>query len=124
MGNLGWYQLLTTIAKKVGGPKKLIALIFSVGAAAALPIGTKIGTWKEAHKNKPALTIEPKTYTVTSEYSDTHGLQFKAGDSYRILERDDESVLIERIGDANNPYFVSVSALKAISDFTDEHEEK
>ncbi len=32
MSNLGWYQILTTMAKKVGGPKILIALLAGGGA--------------------------------------------------------------------------------------------
>ena len=40
------------------------------------------------------------------------------GDAYRILESDGESVLIEKIGDTNNPYFVSADFLRSVSDFT------
>ena len=32
MSNLGGYQLLTTFAKKVGGPRNLVALIAGGGA--------------------------------------------------------------------------------------------
>lgn len=34
MSNLGGYQMLTTLAKKVGGPGKLVALIAGGGAIA------------------------------------------------------------------------------------------
>ena len=33
MGNLGWYQLITTWSKKVGGPKTLLLLIAAGGYA-------------------------------------------------------------------------------------------
>ena len=33
MSNLGKYQVMTTMAKKVGGPDCLVAIIFSAGAA-------------------------------------------------------------------------------------------
>lgn len=36
MSNLGWYQKLTTAAKAVGGPKKLLGLILASGAAAGV----------------------------------------------------------------------------------------
>lgn len=36
---------------------------------------------------------------------------------YRILERDKDSVLIEKIGDNNNPYFVSADFLRTVSKF-------
>ena len=32
MSNLGWYQILTTATKKVGGPKQLIGLLVGGGA--------------------------------------------------------------------------------------------
>ena len=35
MGNLGWYQLMTTVAKKVGGPKVLFGLL-AVGGYAVI----------------------------------------------------------------------------------------
>lgn len=31
MGNLGWYQLITTWSKKVGGPKNLLLLVAAGG---------------------------------------------------------------------------------------------
>ena len=32
MSNLGWYQIMTTMAKKVGGPLKLAGLLVGGGA--------------------------------------------------------------------------------------------
>ena len=34
MSNLGWYQIMTTMAKKVGGPLKLAGLLVGGGAVA------------------------------------------------------------------------------------------
>jgi hypothetical protein len=48
---------------------------------------------------------------------DSDGLVFKVGDKYRILDRDGDSILIEKFGDDNNPYFVSAEFLKKISEF-------
>ena len=31
MSNLGWYQILTSMAKKVGGPKQLVGMILGGG---------------------------------------------------------------------------------------------
>ena len=45
------------------------------------------------------------------------GLEFKIGDQFRVLESDKDAILIEKIGDNNNPYFVSAELLKNISDF-------
>ena len=37
MGNLDWYQIMTTVAKKVGGPKVLFGLL-TVGGYAVLEL--------------------------------------------------------------------------------------
>ena len=44
MSNLGWYQKITTAAKRVGGPKNLILLI-GVGGYGILRLG-EAGTKK------------------------------------------------------------------------------
>ena len=62
VSNLGWYQIITTAAKK-----------------------------------------------------SNEGLAFSVGDQYRILELDGDAALIEKIGDKNNPYFVSAKFLNSIS---------
>lgn len=33
MSNLGWYQVMTTAAKKVGGPPKFVSLNFGGGGS-------------------------------------------------------------------------------------------
>ena len=52
MSNLGWYQVMTTTAKKVGGPLKLAGLLFIGGAF--------IGGKAEAIKNKMAQKSDEK----------------------------------------------------------------
>ena len=58
-----------------------------------------------------------KTYSVTENRASNEGVVFHKGDTYRILERDGESVLVELIGNENNPYFVSADFLSSISEF-------
>ena len=38
-------------------------------------------------------------------------------DKFRVLNRDMDSILIEKLGDDNNPYFVSAEFLKKVSEF-------
>jgi hypothetical protein len=45
------------------------------------------------------------------------GLVFNEGDKFIVLSQDKDAVLIEKIGDTNNPYFVSLELLLDISDF-------
>ena len=61
-----------------------------------------------------------KIFTVSANKKDNSGLEFKIGDKYKILNRDNEAIQIEIIGNDNNPYFVSEDFLKIISDFKQE----
>ena len=53
----------------------------------------------------------------TSDGESNEGVPFVVGDHYKVLERDNDCVLIEKIGDMQSPYFVTVKFLRAISDF-------
>lgn len=121
MSNLGGYQTLTTIAKKVHGPKNLVILLvgggIAIGAAATAGGGAikkKIQT--EFDKKKKAAEAAV-IFTVTKEMRSNEGLLFKTGDKFKILERDGDAGLIELIGNENNPYFVSLKFLSGISDY-------
>ena len=117
MSNLGWYQVMTTAAKKVGGPKNLFFLTLGAGGA-IYKCGEVI--IKKAYRTVKGLTDKSETsqiYNVVADGKDGKNLVFKAGDTYRVLESDGESVLIEKIGDTNNPYFVSADFLRSVSNF-------
>ena len=121
MSNLGGYQILTTIAKKVGGPKGLVALLIGVGAllgggtvAGGDAIIKKISSKYEKKRQAEAMA---KVYTVNKEGRSNEGLFFAEGDTFRVLEVDGDAGLIEKIGDNNNPYFVSRKFLSSISDY-------
>lgn len=122
MSNLGAYQWLTTAAKKVGGPKNLVGIIAGTGAVAGVAVykGGEIVVKKINKKmNKEELqeTSDTIIYSVTAEGVSNDGLEFKIGDQFRVLETDKDAVLIEKIGDDNNPYFVSEELLKNISNY-------
>lgn len=122
MSNLGGYQWLTTAAKKVGGPKNLVLVIAGAGTviykSGEIAVKQTVKAIKRI-KNKEQLleTANTKMYTVTAEGISNEGLEFKIGDQFRVLESDKDAVLIEKIGDNNNPYFVSAELLKNISDY-------
>lgn len=122
MNNLGGYQWLTTVAKKVGGPKKLVLLIAGSGAViykiAEIAFKKKAKSIKSLKTKDQALyTSDTTFYTITKEYFGADGLEFKFGDHFRILESDKDAILIEKDKDRNNPYFVSASLLEKISDY-------
>lgn len=121
MSNLGWYQILTTIAKKVGGPRNLIALIAGGGAVAGgvavvggVAIKKKVD---EALEQKKQAEVAAIVYTVTKESKSNEGLIFKKGTQFKVLETDGDAALIEILDAENNPYFVSAAFLELISDY-------
>lgn len=119
MSNLGGYQTLTTIAKKFGGPGRFfLAVLCSGGVIFKI---TEMGG-KKIYKmiNKKIEDVNKKKmreYTVLKDGIDKQGLKFKIGDKIKVLESADDAILIEKIGDKNNPYFVSIDFLKKIIAF-------
>ncbi len=121
MSNLGWYQILTTLAKKVGGPKQLMGLL--IGSGALLGVGAVSAG--SALKKKITSEIEKKRntekaaviYTVSVEGTSNEGLHFKVDDKFKVLDNDGDAGLVEVIGDSNSPYFVSIKFLSSISDY-------
>ena len=122
MSNLGAYQWLTTAAKRVGGPIKLLLLTAAGGAAVYKcgEIGVKKGLKAIKNRRNTRQILLTKTdvlYTVIKDGISNENLKFLAGEKFRVLEIDGDAVLIEKIGDLNNPYFVSVEFLSEISNY-------
>ncbi|MBE6052743.1 MAG: hypothetical protein E7212_02340 [Clostridium sartagoforme] len=122
MSNLGGYQVITTLAKKVGGPKNLAILTAASGYLfiRGVEAGTKIcvkKVKKYLKNNESEYNYTKVIYEVTLDGKDKDGLEFNVGDKYRVIESDGEAILIEKIGDSNNPYCVSIDFLERISNF-------
>ena len=123
MSNLGKYQWMTTVAKKVGGPINLLLLAGTTGAVVYK--GGEIAVKQCVRKIKAHNTVNPtmetnaRLYNVTSAGRSNEGLEFIKGDQFRVLESDGASVLVEKIGDTNNPYFVSADVLRNISNYNE-----
>ncbi len=122
MGNLGWYQLMTTVAKKVGGPKQLLALVAAGGyiIVRGVEAGGKkvIKLVKKDNKEKSTSKVLP-AYKFIIDGKDDKGLIFSSGDVFYVAARHDDVILIEKEKDDNNPYFVSVDWLMKVSSFKD-----
>ena len=121
MSNLGFYQTMTTFAKKVGGPVKLVGII-AIGGYIVLRSGEalvkkSVKTIKTRLDSKKLQIEDSKVYEVITDSEDKNGVKLYIGDKFRILESDGEAVLIEKIGDNNNPYVVSATFLSSISNF-------
>ena len=116
MSNLGTYQVMTTVAKRMGGPGYLLIACGGAGYCilrVAEAGGKKAVKAYKMHKETKEKEASP-TYSIVVPYSDKFGLQLKAGDRVRIVETDGDSYLIDKLGDKNNPYFISGEKLKAI----------
>lgn len=124
MSNLGAYQWITSASKKVGGPVNLLLLTGAAGAAIykASEIGVKNGIRAFlAYQDPPTVwrVVKRNVYSVTADGVSNEGVEFHMGTKFKVLEKDGDSILIEKIGDNNNPYFVSAEFLRTISDFTE-----
>ena len=118
MSNLGLYQLITQWSKKVGGPRNFLILVASAGALSYKGlelIGKKI--YNLAKKNKSIQYTDETTYTINKSAVDNQNLEFNAGDKFKVLETDGTAILIEKMGDKNNPYYVSANFLRTISNW-------
>lgn len=119
MSNLGLYQTMTTWSKKMGGPLNLLLAVGVGGYALGRTVeaGGKliVKSVKKHIENKKATT--PEFYVVHTEGTSNEGLHFSINDRFRVLEVAEDAVLIEKIGDSNNPYFVSAALLHSISNF-------
>lgn len=123
MSNLGGYQRITTVAKKVGGPSNLLVLTGLAGASlykgGEMVVKLCVKKIKARKETNRAIEASKGLYKVILDGKSNEGLAFAEGDQFRVLETDDDSVLIEKIGDKNNPYFVSGELLREISDYNE-----
>ena len=116
MSNLGLYQTMTTMAKLVGGPLNLGICVAGSGAFVGAGAVAAFFIIKEKMKAKRE-TGASNIYTVQKEGQSSEGLVFKVGDQFRVLFIHDDAVMIEKLGDSNNPYVVSAELLNTISDY-------
>lgn len=69
MSNLGWYQIITTAASKVGGVPKLIGIIFGsgifVGCGATVGICSLVENNKSKRELKKKMKLSPLTIVYT-----------------------------------------------------------
>ncbi|MCP8874912.1 hypothetical protein, partial [Latilactobacillus curvatus] len=97
MGNLGWYQLMTTVAKKVGGPKQLLALVAAGGYVIIRGVeagGKKVRKLvKKDNKEKSTSKVLP-AYKFIIDGKDDKGLIFSSGDVFYVAARHDDVILI------------------------------
>ena len=130
MSNLGDYQRIVELIKKVGGPAaaKRYAVLGAAGLVAigglahkgVQTAGPLVRNWLDSLKRPDELS--GASYVVRSAGTDEQGLELAVGDLLRVLERDDDAVLIEVVGRDDNPWVVSAKLLEQVSDFPSSHD--
>lgn len=136
MSNLGGYQIITTLIKRVGGPDNAMKLAAAAGAFLLVAGGAAhAGVQKAAPalKKKAQHLLEKwrsrtgsvdrlvgSVFTITVATETDQGVSVSVGDKFCVLERDADAVLIELIGNDENPWVVSADLLAVISDFSEE----
>ncbi|MEO3773939.1 hypothetical protein [Micromonospora sp. B9E7] len=116
---------MTTIAKKIGGPRALILAVAAGGALAYKggEVGVKavVRTSRSIRRTLDAraeAAAKSRVYRVVEAADAGGGLTLRTGDEFRVLARDDDAILIEVVSSTQNPWYVSDALLAAISDFT------
>lgn len=111
------YQKMTSMAKKVGGPVNFLLLTATTGYVICRGCEAAVKKCvKKVQENKKHCA-DDKVYTVNVKGTSNENVEFDVGEQFVILESDRDAVLIKKIGDENNPYFVSRKLLGQISDY-------
>lgn len=112
---------MTSLAKKVGGPKALAGLTIAggyvVGRLTEAGAKTLFRASRSGAKEEAKDPGQGRVFDVISAGEDDHGLKLRVGDQYRVLERDEEAILIEVLEAQDNPHFTSASFLASVSSF-------
>ena len=114
--NLGGYKWMTTTAKKCGGPIPFMAGLVVLGGGICCGVNWTIKRIKCGTGGLPE-EAAPYTVTVHTPADIDDAVRLVRGDRLQIWVRDNDSVLVEIVGAADNPRFVSADWLRAISDF-------
>ena len=122
MSNLGMYQWMTATAKKMGGPVQFLTAVAAAGAVTYKASEIIVKKCKKALDAKRLFRAKnvksnENLYSVNSPGESNEKVSFDIGDQFKVLEEDGDSVLIEKIGEENNPYFVSSELIEEISDY-------
>lgn len=125
MGNLGGYQLVTTVIKALGGPvKAAVVILGGTFAAGGLTVAGGQQGYKVIYKSikkrrarKEPCPTKGQSFAVHAAGIDEQGIEFSVGDVYIVLECDRDAILIELTDNDNNPYFVSAAFIASISDY-------
>jgi hypothetical protein len=126
VSNLGSYQDMTTLAKKVGGPV-VLAVITAVGGylvGRTGELGVVTGVKQVARKVRTANTKRARKiaalplFVVHTEADCGGGLTVNQGQQFRVIGRDGDMAEVMIVDDENPYHVVSAELLARISDYS------
>lgn len=118
VSNLGNYQRMVTLAKKVGGPLTLATIVFSSGVATTKIAEQGYKSVKKYMNTRTNSKVKAKRiYTVHTDANYNDEIYFKKGRKLNVLIIDKDSAVVEVVGENDNPYVVTRDFLKKVSDF-------
>ena len=107
MSNLGGYQKVVTVIKKVGGPKKAGMLLGgAIVTAAFVSGGCGYAIGKKSRKLNDYNVFR---FIKDAEYDDE---SFVKGEKYIVLEIDGDAAIIMKSNNLKHPFVVSYEFLK------------
>lgn len=106
MSNLGWYQRIVEWSKRVGGPQYLLLIAMGTGAVVEKTTSMVINAICKKVKNSKNEHVKDE-YILEEDIVVNDRLKLQKGDKIRIINKDKDVVLIEKVGDNNNPYCIS-----------------
>jgi len=112
MANFKHYQFVSTVSKRFGGPVNFL-LCVAIGGYFVIRTGESVV--KKLLINKTQYKTQP-IYSISKSFTEGD-LILNIGDKIRILDNNEDCILIEKIGDKNSPYFILGDTLKEISNF-------
>lgn len=128
MSNLGWYQKIVVLSKRVGGPRNLVIGVFGGGYVVlrSVEAGGKsiLNRFKKFRQQSDLGEADPVFYTASVRADCGGGLILEPGDEFSEVARDAESVIISVDGKPDNPYTVSAYLLADVSSYPHERQSK
>ncbi|PRZ40900.1 hypothetical protein CLV47_11365 [Antricoccus suffuscus] len=120
-GNLGGYQVLVTVVKKLGGPATATAAVatalVAVGSTGTLGAQKIIQRLKGDRRSQSQASNEPSWIEVVDHVANDNGITLEVGARFRVIATTDDTVVIEIEGHKDNPHVVAGDYLASISAF-------
>lgn len=119
MGNLGAYQAVTTLMKKVGGPVQLAVIVIGAGYIVLRPAEEGARRFARSLKKKwekKKLFGGADINHMTADLCLANGVTLNAGDEFAVLAvENDEALLMPKHGDAS--IILPIKLLCEVSDY-------